>query len=63
MAELPICNCYDKQPTVPVFRDQFTHLRDCPCYGMHAMPVGVAVGRVEYPVTLRTSESEETEHG
>ena len=49
------CNCYDRAPTVPTYRDQFTHLPDCPCFGMHAMPVGVVVDTVSEPVTFRTT--------
>lgn len=52
---IPECDCYNRPPTVPTYRDQFTHLQDCPCYGMHAMPVGVVVGRVEEPITKRVS--------
>lgn len=49
------CSCYDRATTVPVYRDQFTHLSDCPFFGMHAMPVGVVVDRVIVPVTFTHS--------
>lgn len=33
------CNCHDREPTVPVFRDVMTHLPDCPQFGS-GWPVG-----------------------
>lgn len=38
------CNCYDRPPTVPVFRDWNTHLTDCPAHGTN-IPVGAGVRR------------------
>lgn len=34
------CTCYDKAPTVPVFRDRMTHLDDCPAKDS-GHPVGI----------------------
>lgn len=51
---IPECNCYDRAPTVPMYRDQFTHLPDCPCFGMPSMPVGVVIGVVEEPIAKRS---------
>lgn len=38
------CDCYDRPPTAPVFRDWKTHLADCPARGTN-IPVGRAVRR------------------
>jgi hypothetical protein len=37
------CNCYNRSPTPPVFRDS-RHLADCPMYGTN-FPVGRLVPR------------------
>jgi hypothetical protein len=38
------CDCYDRPPTVPVYRDWSTHLDDCPAHGTN-IPVGQAARR------------------
>lgn len=46
------CNCYHRAPTVPTYRDQFTHLQDCPCYGMLPVPVGMIISVARVPATV-----------
>lgn len=38
------CDCYNRTPTPPVFRDDKTHLADCPMAGTN-FPVGRLVPR------------------
>jgi hypothetical protein len=38
------CDCYNRAPSVPVFRDDRTHLADCPMSGTN-FPVGMIVRR------------------